>query len=149
MHFSQSVKVALCGHQTQRKNHRLPSSIKPQIVIADIFIKSRNFSDNRKQAIPNSHGYSLSFYFLFQCIEFWGTEELAEGDLEAVAELFECDSTGFFTFAVQDAFDGGLGDCGDGAELIGSASLLVTQISYSVGDCFSGVHAPFLRTIYH
>lgn len=149
MDLSWSVKVVLCGYPTRKENHRLSSSINLQIVIPDIFVKSRTFSDNQKQAIPYSHGYGLSFYFLFQCIEFWSAEELAEGDLEAVAEFFECDGTGVFAFAVQDTFDGALRDGRDGAELVRSDPLLVTEISYSVGDCFPGVHVPFLRTIYH
>lgn len=44
----QSVKVPLYGYPTRNKNHRLSSSINPQIVISDIFVKSQTFSDSPK-----------------------------------------------------------------------------------------------------
>lgn len=46
--FSLSEKVPLYGYPTRNKNHRLSSSINPQIVISDIFVKSQTFSDSPK-----------------------------------------------------------------------------------------------------
>ena len=93
--------------------------------------------------------HSLSFYFLFQSIELWGSEKLSQGDLESITELFDGDSSGVFAFAVQDAFDGGLGDGRDGTELVGGDTPLSAQIQYSFGNCFPCIHVPFPRMIYH
>ena len=68
-----------------------------------------------------------------QGVELRGSEELTEGNLESITELF----------------DGGLRNGRYGAELVGGDTPLAAQIQYSFGNRLPCIHVPFLRMIYH
>lgn len=59
------------------------------------------------------------FDLLLQGVEFRCGEKFAEGDAEAVAELFEGDDPGILAFTVQNTFDRCLRDSGIIADAIG------------------------------
>ena len=89
------------------------------------------------------------FDFLFQCIKFRCAKEFAQSDFQAVAQLFDCDRSGILALAVEDAFDCCLRHGRDLAQLIDSNAPFLTQFPYPISNCFTSIHAYFLRMTYH
>ena len=86
---------------------------------------------------------------MFQSVEDGGAEKFAEGDFKAVTQLFDGYRAGILAFAIEDAFDGGLGNGGDGGKLVGGDFALVAEFQYAIGNGCSCIHSDPLPTIYH
>ena len=75
-----------------------------------------------------------------QCIEFGSAEELSQRNTETVAEFLYVDCAGILAFAEKNALDGGLGNTGYFAHLVGRYIVLLTKLLDSSGDNLLCVH---------
>lgn len=81
------------------------------------------------------------FDLLLQGVKIRGAEEFAQGDLEAVAELFDGDGAGVFALAVEDALHGGLRHGGKIADAVGRDAPLFAKLADPIRNDFPGIHS--------
>ena len=73
-------------------------------------------------------------------IEFGSAEELSQRNTETIAELLYVDRAGVLAFAEKNALDGGLGNTGYFAHLVGRYIILLAKLADADGDNFLCVH---------
>ena len=69
------------------------------------------------------------FNFLFQCIKLWGIEKFCKGNIQTIAEHFQCEDFGVIAISVENTFQRRRGNGRNRCQFV--ASLLMVRLRSS------------------
>ena len=88
------------------------------------------------------------FNFLFQCIKLWGIEKFCKGNIQTIAEHFQCEDFGVIAISVENTFQRRRGNGRNRCQFIDGKVTFLAKLQDAVSDCGNGIHVGILLFVF-
>ena len=88
------------------------------------------------------------FNFLFQCIKLWGIEKFCKGNIQTIAEHFQCEDFWVIAISVEDTFQRRRGNGRNRCQFIDGKVTFLAKLQDAVFNCGNGILVGILLFVF-